>query len=64
MKHVISISVAAMAAFLLAGCVENDVMHVGSVVSPSAGKAQASSSSTAMTQDDSVARKRMENRTF
>lgn len=61
MKHMISVSVAAMAVFLLAGCVENDEMHIGSVVSPPAMGTQTYSPPV---QDDSVARKHMETRTF
>jgi predicted small secreted protein len=65
MKQIISISSVALAAFLLAGCVENDVMHVGSVVTPSSSAGQTSSSSpSSPMQDVSVAQKHMENRTF
>jgi hypothetical protein len=65
MKRIISLSAAGLAALLLSGCVENDVMHVGSTVAPSSSAGQAfSPSSPSPLQDDAVARKRMENRTF
>jgi hypothetical protein len=55
MKTVISLALAAFAALWLAGCIENDVPHVGSVLTFQSATGPA---------DDSVARKQMENRTF
>lgn len=61
MKHLISISVAMIAALFLAGCAELNGMHGWSGLnSPSVGMQPTPSGA----QDDSVARKNMENRTF
>jgi outer membrane murein-binding lipoprotein Lpp len=59
MKALISITFAALATVLLAGCVENDTMHVGSILSSPSASAPAFG-----TDDTAASRKYMENRTF
>lgn len=59
MKALISITFAVLAAVLVSGCVENDTMHVGSILSPPSASATASA-----TDDTAAARKYMETRTF